>query len=148
MLLVLAFVCCAEAALARPKRHFFEPDDLELEHPGVLDLDVQMSPVLGSSIGKNRIVLPDFELDLGLGLNVELGIDGTFSLDRMDETHRHYTGDPIWIVPKLGLLDLRDDDGSSWALGVEFGPRIPTLDLVGMGYGALGLLGYSKGGAH
>ncbi|HEY2407810.1 MAG TPA: hypothetical protein VGI10_17500 [Polyangiaceae bacterium] len=138
---------CVDAH-ASPKRHFFEPDDLELEHPGVLDLDLQVGPVWGNASGGNRLVLPDFEIDLGLGQNVELGIDGTFGFDHVNHASRHYTGDPLWIAPKLGLLDLRDDDGSDWALGVEFGPRFPTLDSVGIGYGTLALLGYSKGGAH
>jgi hypothetical protein len=145
-LVALVLLVSVEPALARPKRHFFEPDDLELEQPGVLDVDLQAGPVLGSSIGGNRAVLPDFELDLGLGPNVEIGLDGAFSLDNVDSA-RHFTGDPLWLATKLGLLDLRDAD-TDWALGVEFGPRFATLDLVGVGYGVLALVGYSQGGAH
>jgi len=50
-------------ARARPRPHF-EPTDLDLEDTGVLELDLQLGPVRGPDAW--RVMLPDFELDLGL----------------------------------------------------------------------------------
>jgi len=134
-----------QSAFAAPRRRHFEPDDLELEEPGILDFDLQVGPVWGSSPSGNHVLMPDFEIGLGLTRNVELDVSGTFTLDR-ENGQRHVTGDALWIAAKLGLFDTRDDAGNAWAFGLELGPRLPTLDAGGVGYGALGLLGYTRGG--
>ncbi|HET9992365.1 MAG TPA: hypothetical protein VFQ65_27725, partial [Kofleriaceae bacterium] len=52
-------------ALAQANRHpQFEPTDLELEDPGTMELDLQVGFVKGTDA--HRLVLPDFEFDLGL----------------------------------------------------------------------------------
>jgi len=135
----------ASSAQASAKLRRFEPDDLELESPGRLDVDLQMGPLGGDSDGRNRILLPDFELGLGLARNVQLEVDGTFSIDQFDGTHRHYTGDSLWVATKLGLFDEEDDDRDVWAIGLELGPRFPTLDAGGLGYGAVALFGLTRG---
>jgi hypothetical protein len=135
----------ASAAHGAPRRRHFEPDDLELEQPGILDFDLQAGPVLGSSASGNHVLMPDFEIGLGLTRNVELDVSGTFTLDR-ENGQRHVTGDALWIAAKLGLFDTRDAQGNAWAFGVELGPRLPTLDAAGIGYGALGLLGFTHQG--
>jgi len=140
--LLLATSATAHGA---PRRRHFEPDDLELEEPGILDLDLQVGPVLGNSASGNHVLLPDFEIGLGLSRNVELDVSGTFTLDR-ENGQRHVTGDSLWIATKLGLLDMRDAQGNAWAFGIELGPRVPTLDAAGVGYGALGLLGFTRRG--
>ena len=90
-------------------------------------------------------MVPDFEIGLGLMRNVELDVSGTFTLER-DNGHRHVTGDALWLATKLGLVDSRDDHGNTWAFGLELGPRLATLDASGIGYGALGLLGFTHRG--
>ena len=135
----------AHSAFAAPRRRHFEPDDLELEEPGTLDFDFQVGPVWGSSASGNHVLMPDFEIGLGLTRNLELDVSGTFTLDR-ENGRRHVTGDALWIAAKLGLFDTRDGAGNAWAFGLELGPRLPTLDAGGVGYGALGLLGYTRGG--
>ncbi|HEX2674620.1 MAG TPA: hypothetical protein VHM25_27275, partial [Polyangiaceae bacterium] len=134
----------AHSASAAPRRRHFEPDDLELEEPGILDFDLQVGPVWGSSASGNHVLMPDFEIGLGLTRNLELDISGTFILDR-EGGRRHVTGDALWIAAKLGVFDTRDGDGNAWAFGLELGPRLPTFDAGGVGYGALGLLGYTRG---
>lgn len=143
-LLTVVVLATTGSAFAAPRRRHFEPDDLELEQPGILDFDLQVGPVWGTSASGNHLLMPDFEIGLGLTRNVELDVSGTFLLDR-EEGRRHVTGDSLWIAAKLGLWDNRDDDGNAWALGLEVGPRLPTLDAAGVGYGALGLLGYTRG---
>jgi hypothetical protein len=133
------------SAYGAARRRHFEPDDLELEQPGVLDFDLQGGPVLGSSASGNHVLLPDFEIGLGLTRSVEFDVSGTFTLDR-ENGQRHVTGDALWIATKLGLFDTRDAQGNTWALGLELGPRFPTLDAAGIGYGALGLLGFTHRG--
>ncbi|MEI9940608.1 MAG: hypothetical protein WDO69_25615 [Pseudomonadota bacterium] len=129
-------------AYGAPRRRHFEPDDLELEQPGILDFDLQAGPVRGSAPSGTHVVLPDFEIGLGLTRRVELDVSGTFTLEREDG-RRHLTGDALWIATKLGLVDTQDAQGNAWAFGLELGPRLPTLDAAGIGYGALGLLGFT-----
>jgi hypothetical protein len=146
--LIVAVLAITSSASAVTKPRHFEPDDLELEDPGTLDIDLQVGPLRGNSDGKNRVLLPDFELGLGLLPNVQLEVDGTFSLDEFDSTHRHLSGDPLWVATKLGLFDEQDGVGNVWAIGLELGPRVPTLDAAGIGYAAVALLGFSRRGLH
>ncbi|HYQ45596.1 MAG TPA: hypothetical protein VER11_26665 [Polyangiaceae bacterium] len=140
--LLLATTSSAFAAVRRPH---FEPDDLELEQPGVLDFDLQVGPVWGTSASGNHVLMPDFEIGLGLTGNVELDVSGAFRLDR-ENRQPHVTGDALWIAAKLGLIDSRDAAGNAWAFGLELGPRFATLDATGAGYGALGLFGFTHCG--
>ncbi|HYQ28867.1 MAG TPA: hypothetical protein VER04_16660 [Polyangiaceae bacterium] len=142
--LALILVTTSSASGA-PRRRHFEPDDLELEQPGILDLDLQVGAVLGSSDLGNHLLIPDFEIGLGLARNVELDVSGTFMLER-ENGRRHVTGNALWIASKLGLLETRDQRGNAWALGLELGPRLPTFDAAGIGYGVLGLLGFTRRG--
>jgi hypothetical protein len=144
--LILALLAITSSASAVPRPRHFEPDDLELEDPGTLDFDFQLGPLHGDSDGKNRVLLPDFEIGLGLMPNVQLEIDGAFSLDEFDGTHRHLSADPLWVATKLGIYDVKDDADDIWAVGIELGPRFPTIDSAGIGYGAVGLLGFTHRG--
>ena len=145
----VTFACTLAAlTLAGPmaaKQRHFEPDDLELEEAGVLDFDLQAGPVLGTSTSQNHLLLPDFEIGLGLTRNVELDVSGAFTFDDIGGT-RHVSGDALWVATKLGLYDSSDSPGDALALGVELGPRFPTVDSGGVGYGALGLIGYTHSG--
>jgi len=143
--LVALLVTASSAAHAATRRHHFEPDDLELDEPGILDFDLQAGPVLGNSDTGDRVLIPDFELTLGLTRNVELDLSGAFSIYRKNG-QRKLTGDSLWLASKLGLVDERDSRGNAWALGLELGPRLPTFEAVGLGYGALGLLSFRHRG--
>ncbi|HWL86122.1 MAG TPA: hypothetical protein VNO21_09990 [Polyangiaceae bacterium] len=147
MSIALAFSVRAEA---RPTRPRFEPTDLELEDTGVAELDLQFGPTHGDGPGGNRLLLPDFELDLGILPNVELDLDGAFSLDHYDEPTRRMASDALWMAAKLGLWDSRDGDGpDAYAIGLQLGPRIPVLnDTHGIGYGALALFGVARARYH
>jgi hypothetical protein len=137
---VLTFSGSASAAV---RRLHFEPDDLNLEHPGILDFDFQAGPLRGDSAGKTRLMLPDFEIGLGLTRNVELDVSGTFSLDESRGKPHLLSADPLWVGTKLGLFDEVDEQGNSWAMGVELGPRFPLIDAGGVGFGLLGLVGFT-----
>lgn len=139
--LITLLVTASGAAHAATRRHHFEPDDLELEQPGILDFDLQAGPVLGNSANGDRVLIPDFEIGLGLTNNVELDVSGSFSVYRKNG-RRSITGDSLWLASKLELLDERDGRGNAWGLGLELGPRLPTFDAAGIGYGALGLLAF------
>lgn len=148
-LLFAATIAFATTSSARPTRPRFEPTDLELERPGTAELDVQLGVSRGTGSSGNRLILPDFEFDLGLFPNVELDIDGAFSIDRFDQRTRASAGEALWTAMKLGLFDTRDGDhGTAVAGGLQLGPRVPTIDAHGIGYGALGLLGVTTGRAH
>jgi hypothetical protein len=146
-LVALDLVLPGSAAAASKRRHF-EPDDMELEDPGTLDIDLQAGPMRGDSNGKNRVLLPDFELGLGLLPNVQLEVDGAFSLDEFEHTRRHFSADPLWVATKLGLFDFEDEQHNVWVVGLELGPRLPTLDAAGVGYSALGLFGFLRNRVH
>jgi hypothetical protein len=141
---MLLVVCVP--ALAHAKRHpQFEPTDLELEESGTAELDLQFGFVKGSDA--HRLVLPDFEFDLGILDNFELDVDGTYSIAGSPSGHPvfldHSAPDNLWTSVKVGLYDKHDpvtDDG--WAAGVQVGPKIPTgSDEHGLGAEGLVLLG-------
>lgn len=119
-------------------RSRFEPTDLELEDPGVVELDTQLGSFRGDP---RRSLVLDWELDVGLTSNVEVGIDGAVSwVGPSGSTVRAW--DPLWISAKLGLLDARDPTtGTAWALGMQLGPRLPVQGARGIGYEALLLVG-------
>src|SRR5690242_17343954 len=75
---VPALLVCGGVARGRPRPHF-EPTDLDLEESGIIELDLQFGPLRGPDAW--RVVLPDFELDLGLTSNVELGLDGAYAVE-------------------------------------------------------------------
>jgi hypothetical protein len=104
---------------ARPLRPRFEPDDLELEQPGVVEVNLQAG-VIQSRSGPYRVVVPDLELDIGVLRNVEIDLDWTYAIEQPFD---HSAGDNVWLSAKLGLLDVPDGPHRSWALGVQLGPR-------------------------
>ena len=117
----------------------FEPTDLDLEDPHVIELDLQVGAVLRDQAPKTRIYVPDFELDYGLTERVELDVDGAVSLDET-ETGFVPTLDTLWTCVKLELWALRDDrdERRAWSLGTQLGPRWPTAPhAYGSGFGAV-----------
>src|SRR5438552_2278800 len=67
------------AQARRGVRPLFEPTDLELEDPGVSEVDLQVGVIRGQ--GPWRLVVPDFEIDLGILRNLELDVDGAYALE-------------------------------------------------------------------
>lgn len=129
-------------ALARPHlRRHFEPTDLELELPGTVQLDLEVGLV--RSQDPWRLVVPDFDLDVGLATWLELGLNGGYALEGAPGESfslDHSTSDPLWASAKVGLLDLVDEEASrSYALGLQAGPKLPTFP-GGHGVGVEGLL--------
>jgi hypothetical protein len=149
-LLIVAVCLVAGNVGARPTRPRFEPTDLSLEPKGVAELDLQVGVTHGDGPPGNRVILPDFEFDLGLTPNVEIDIDGAFGFDRYDQTSRRFVGEALWTGVKLGFVDFKNDAGTrSFAIGMQLGPRWPTIgDTRGIGYGALALFGLNGGRAH
>ena len=120
-------------ALAHANRHpQFEPTDLELEDPGTMELDLQFGFVKGTDA--HRLVLPDFEFDLGLLENLELDVDGTYSIAGQPDGKPifldHSAPDNLWVSAKVGLYDGRDDAKHAWAFGLQVGPKLPTAACV------------------
>src|SRR5262245_33332293 len=110
VLLRLAGACAllsvAKTASAARSRPLFEPTDLELEEPGMMELDLQLG-VVRSDVPW-RLVVPDVELDLGLTPDIELGIDAAYAIEGPDDGRLvldHPAPDNIWLSSKLGLLD-------------------------------------------
>ena len=142
-LLVLA---SARSTTARPIRRLFEPTDLEVEDPGVAEFDLQFGPTRGSDAW--RLVVPDFEIDLGLTHDVELDVDGAIALqDRGGGRFTHLSPDNLWVSAKAGLGDVVFDTGHGdqdvrIAYGFQIGPKLPTArEAGGIGIEGLGLLG-------
>jgi len=115
---VLSAVLWPLAASARPLRPRFEPDDMELEKPGVVEVNLQFGFV--QSRGPYRLVMPDVEIDIGTLRNIEIDLDWTYALEQPFD---HSAGDNVWLSAKFGLLDVPDGAQSSWALGLQIGPR-------------------------
>ncbi|MDB4966505.1 MAG: hypothetical protein JWN44_2194 [Myxococcales bacterium] len=125
------------AASARPLRPRFEPSDMELEEPGVVEVDLQMGVI--QSRGPYRVVAPDLEIDVGIWENLELDLDWTYAIEQPFD---HSVQDNVWLALKVGLLDVHDvARRSSWALGLQFGPRLGAAPgASGAGFEALALL--------
>lgn len=118
----------------------FEPGDLELELPGVLDIDVQFG--VTSTASWTALFLPDVELDLGLTNAIELDLDGGYSLGGIDGGGllKHQELDAFWLSCKAVLLQTGNDSlGRAWILGMQLGPKL-GLGLGSSGLGGEGLL--------
>ena len=129
------------ASAAKPH---FEPTDLELQDPGLLEVDLQLGAM--RSAGPWRAVLPDAEINLGLSSRVELDVDFAFGFEGAPGrafTFDHVVTDNVWLAAKLGLWDHRDEAaGTAWAFGVQLGPKLPLASgAYGLGYEALFLVG-------
>lgn len=139
--LVAALPCVARARATRP---LFEPTDLELEDYGVAELDLQAGAI--RSPGPWRVVVPDFELDVGLLPWLELDLDGAYAIEGPATgpfSFDHAAPDSLWPSVKLGLFDDHDPTKNrSMAFGVQVGPKIPTAaGAHGVGVEGLALLG-------
>ena len=138
-----------EARAAGPARPRFEPTDLELEKPGTTELDMQFGALWGDGPGGLRLTFMDFELDLGLLPNVELDVDGAFSVNNAETATPQVFGESLWTSVKLGFLDRRNAAGSSAvSFGAQLGPRIATVGAYGSGYEGIALLGLYEDRVH
>jgi hypothetical protein len=97
--------------------------------------------------------MPDVEVDIGLTRNVEVDIDGQYSIEgpraggyRLDRPGP----DNLWVASKLGLWDAREPlRNRAWALGLQLGPKIPIAHAArGAGFEGLVLLGRTIGQSH
>jgi hypothetical protein len=144
---LLALSMAGRTAFARRGvRPLFEPTDLELEKTGTLDIDVQIGAI--RSQGPARVVIPDFELDFGILPNLELDIDGAYAIEGPQTgpfSFDHAAPDSLWLGAKIGVFDWTDDDAkSSWALGLQVGPKLPVASgSHGIGGEALVLIGHA-----
>ena len=141
-LIAAATVALPRAALAA-KQHF-EPTDLQLQDPGLIELDLQVG--MAHSAGPWRAVLPDAEINLGLTNRVEIDVDFAFGMEGRPNrpvTFDHLVTDNVWLATKLGLWDSRDKvAGTAWAFGLQLGPKLPVgTGTYGIGYEGLLLLG-------
>jgi hypothetical protein len=147
--LVGIFVAIAPVPGAARPRPLFEPSDLEMEKPGVLDIDLQFGAVRAEAW---RLVVPDVEVDLGLSAAVELDIDAAYAIEGNDGQSfelDHPAPDNVWIAAKIGLADWRDEDRAAWAIGLQVGPKLPTArDARGIGGEGLLLAGRAWGENH
>src|SRR5689334_12305267 len=107
---VAAALALRSAGARGATRPRFEPTDLEWEDTGVVELDLQVGPVR-SSDGPLRIVVPDFELDLGILPWLEFDIDGAYAVSGPDTgpfSLDHSAPDSLWPSFKFGIYGLHD----------------------------------------
>src|SRR5438477_605003 len=69
----------ATRAWARPVRRLFEPTDLELEDPGVAEVDLQMGVIRGRH--PYRLAVPALQLEGGVDLEQGLDAAGVWSVE-------------------------------------------------------------------
>src|SRR5689334_2583964 len=142
-LVVAASFFFGRSAAAR-RRPLFEPTDLEMEDAGALEVDLQFGLVRGRDPW--RLVVPDFEVDIGLAPGIEVDIDGAYAIEGPDDggfSFVHPGPDNLWVAAKLGLYDQVDEGTEAgWAVGAQLGPKLPiAIDAHGIGYEALLLVG-------
>jgi len=150
---LLPLLWAAPALARRGVRPIFEPTDLELEKPGVLDVDVQVGAI--RSQGPARVVIPDFEVDFGIFPNLELDVDGAYAIEGPAMgpfAFDHAAPDSLWLSLKIGLFDWNNNEDApagaaagapasadAWAIGLQVGPKLPVAS-GSSGVGAEGLL--------
>ncbi len=136
---------------AQTVRRRFDPEDLKLEEPGVVHADLAFGVVRGEKGG--RWLVPDFDVDVGLAPNVEVGVDGAWAIEGTPQrlyALDHRAPDNLWISTKVGLWEARNAARKTvWAFGAQLGPRVPVApDARGTGFEALALLGRGVGPMH
>jgi len=102
------------------------------------------------------VVVPDFELDVGILPNLEFDLDGSYAIEGVPVGKTgplvldHQLPDNLWPSIKLGLWDHHDEvSDDAWAIGVQLGPKLPLApDSSGIGFEALALLGRNAGALH
>jgi hypothetical protein len=151
----LAFLAPRAALARRGVRPLFEPTDLELEDPGATEVDLQAGLVRGQ--GPWRVVVPDFELDVGILRNLELDVDGAYALEDAPGASFDFDNpapDNLWAAAKMGIYDWVDEgraagDLVAWAVGAQAGPKLPVAPgSRGVGVEGVLLVGHVVHAAH
>ena len=103
------------------------------------------------SPGPWRFVIPDFELDFGILPNLELDLDGAYSIEGPASgsfSFDHGVPYSLWPSVKVGLYNDHDDQTNrARAVGIQVGPRIPIASGAhGIGFESLVVFGGSRRG--
>jgi hypothetical protein len=140
------FLGVSGVASAQHVRRRFDPDDLEFEPVRMVHADLGVGVVRGETAG--RWLSPDFDIDVGLAPNVELGVDGAWAIEGTETrlfAFDHRAPDNLWLSSKVGLWDVHDETTKTgWAFGAQLGPRVAIAPgFHGAGFQALLLFGRS-----
>jgi hypothetical protein len=116
-----------------------------MEESGIAEVDLQLGGIR-SRPGPWRLVLPDFELDLGILPNLELDLDGAYAVEGPANgpfSLDHAAPDSLWPSIKLGLFDHPNHGGGlAYAIGAQLGPKLPVAAAShGLGVESLLLVG-------
>jgi hypothetical protein len=137
-----ALALCPIAVRARTRPRF-EPTDLEWEETGVLEFDLEVGAI--RTEGPWRLTVADFEMDVGLLPNLELGLDGAIAVEGPAEgpfSFDHTVYDVLWASAKIGLWDDVDEQTQrTRAIGLQLGPKLPVHATQGVGAETLILTG-------
>jgi hypothetical protein len=144
--LAVLLVSWLQPLSAQARRLFrarFEVGTLEVEKPGALAIDGQLGATYGDGSDGSRLVVPDFELDIGLLKWLELDIDSAYSLVQLESGEREWVGEPVWTALRFDLYSWeREETGRTFGVGLQVGPRFPNLrNLGGVGFAGLLLFG-------
>jgi hypothetical protein len=144
MALLVGALLWVAPAQARVFRARFDPETLALQEPGNLEVNLQAGGLYGDGVDGSRLIVPDFELDLGVLKWLEISIDSVFSVTNLGTSELNVGGDPLWTSARFELLNLKRDnqEHTTFGLGLQVGPRFRTIDNArGVGLGALLLAG-------
>ena len=150
--MILGVLVATNAHATERAHRRFDPDDLEIDDPGVVHAEIAFGAVRGEDGG--RYLLPDFDIDLGIAENVELGLDGAWSVEGRPPAHvwrfDHREPDPLWINSKIELYDAKNAlRKTAFAIGVQLGPRAAIArEDHGTGFQGLVLVGGKYERAH
>ena len=84
------------------------------------ELDLQVGVI--HSRDPSRIVVPDFELDVGLLHDLELDVDGTYAVEGPSNGK---LGFEEWAVKTIGKFETADADRSAWLTRAEYSTTAP-----------------------
>jgi hypothetical protein len=130
----------ARAHARRFYRARFETEALDLELPGEIEIDSQSGGYYGNGQDGSRLLVPDVEIDVGICDWLEIDLDAALSITQLQTQHVQIAGDPIWLTARVDALNWKDDkDGASFGIGLQAGPRLPSVHTP-KGVGVAGLL--------
>jgi hypothetical protein len=144
----LAVLLATLPAHARMRRPLFDPEDLEMEPVGVLDIEATVGPV--GDRESMRVFLPDLSIDLGLSAGTEVGFDGGFVVSSPATRLQPLAAEPTdgWLSLKHAVWTSREENATSaLAVGLQHGVRLPFAPAAtGLGYQALVLAAMRRPG--
>jgi len=93
----------------------------------VLTVDAELGAFYGDGDDGARLASPDLDLTLSLTERLQLGLETSVVVARLESDHVEVAGEPLWPSLIALLVGKEDEQRDVFALGVQAGPRLPSV---------------------